>query len=271
MAFINNQEAKIYWDEQGEGEPVLLIMGLGYPSVMWFRTRPVLAERYRTIAFDNRGVGRSDCPPGPYSIPLMAADAAAVLDACGCESAHLYGVSMGGMIAQEFALQYPDRVRSVILGCTAAGGPHAVRADPEVIEFLRQRNNEDPVAALEAAVPYIYDPATPRTLIDEDIALRKQWLPRPESYFAQLQGIVAWEAYSRLDQIQAPTLVIHGESDRLIPFGNGELIAAKIPGARLVRLPHAGHIYATDQGEKAQAAILEFLASQTRAGSAGAI
>jgi pimeloyl-ACP methyl ester carboxylesterase len=270
MPFTQNQETKIYWDQEGSGEPVLLIMGLGYPSVMWWRTRPILAERYRTIAFDNRGVGRSDSPPGPYSIPSMASDAAAVLDACGCESAHLYGVSMGGMIAQEFALQYPGRVRSLILGCTAAGGPQAVKAEPDVIEFLRQRGKEDPVGVLEASVPYIYDPATPRALIDEDMALRKQWLPRPESYFAQLAGIFVWEAYSRLDQIKAPTLVIHGESDRLVPFGNGELIAARIPGARLVRLPHAGHIYTTDQGEAAQAAILEFLAAQTRAGSAGA-
>src|SRR5262245_36970076 len=270
MPFAQNQETKIYWDQEGNGEPVLLIMGLGYPSAMWFRTRPLLSEHYRTIAFDNRGVGRSDCPPGPYGIPLMAADAAAVLDACECESAHLYGVSMGGMIAQEFALQYPDRVRSLILGCTAAGGPHAVRAEPEVIEFLWQRGNEDAIAALEASVPYIYAPATPRTLIDEDIALRKQWLPRPESYFAQLKGIFAWEAYSRLDQIRAPTLLIHGESDRLVPAGNGNLIAEKIPGAKFVLLPQAGHIYATDQSEAAQTAVLEFLAAQTRAGSAGA-
>src|ERR1700730_5118305 len=116
MPFINNQGARIYWDEQGEGEPVLLIMGLGYPSAMWYRTRPLLAARYRTIALDNRGVGRSDVPPGPYPISLMASDAAAVLDASGVESAHLFGVSMGGMIAQEFALQYPKRVLSLILG-----------------------------------------------------------------------------------------------------------------------------------------------------------
>src|SRR5262252_10276559 len=139
MAFIDNQGAKIYWDEQGEGEPVLLIMGLGYPSDMWYRTRPLLSARYRTITLDNRGVGRSGMPPGPYPIALMASDAAAVLDASGHESAHVYGVSMGGMIAQEFALQYPERVRSLILGCTASGGPHAVRAEEEVIEFLLER------------------------------------------------------------------------------------------------------------------------------------
>jgi len=262
MAFINNQGAKIYWDEQGDGEPVLLIMGLGYPSVMWYRTRPHLAARYRTIALDNRGVGRSDMPPGPYSIALMASDAAAVLEAAGCDSAHVYGVSMGGMIAQEFALQYPTRVRSLILGCTAPGGPHAVRAEREVTEFLMARANQSPEAAAEASVPFIYDAATARERIDEDLAARKEWLPKPEAYIAQLQGILSWEAYSRLDQISAPTLVVHGLSDRLVPAGNGKLIADRIPGAKLVLLPHAGHIFTTDQTEAAHEAILEFVAAQ---------
>jgi len=91
MPFVENQGAMIYWDEQGHGTPVLLIMGLGYPSQMWYRTRPLLASRYRTVALDNRGIGRSDVPPGPYPIALMASDAAAVLDAAGIESAHLFG------------------------------------------------------------------------------------------------------------------------------------------------------------------------------------
>src|SRR3989441_9425553 len=160
MAFINNQGAQIYWDEQGEGEPVLVIMGLGYPSGMWYRTRPLLAARYRTIALDNRGVGRSDVPPGPYPIALMASDAAAVLDASGFESAHVFGTSMGGMIAQEFALQYPKRVRSLILGCTAAGGPQAVRAEPEVTQLLMSRGNLTPEEAAGDTGPVIYDSAT---------------------------------------------------------------------------------------------------------------
>ncbi len=262
MAFINNQGAKIYWDEQGEGEPVLLIMGLGYPSDMWFRTRPLLAAKYRTITLDNRGVGRSDMPPGPYPIALMASDAAGVLDAAGIDSAHVYGVSMGGMIAQEFALQYPARVRSLILGCTASGGPLVVRAEPEVNEMLMSRGNMSPEAAAEAAVPFIYDSATSRQRIDEDIAQRKNWFPRPEAYMAQLQGILSWEAYSRLSQISVPTLVIHGESDRLVPAGNGKLIAERIPGAKLVLLTHASHLFTTDQPEASHQAILEFLAAQ---------
>src|SRR5215472_9043093 len=141
MGFVVNQGTKIYWDEQGQGEPLLLIMGLGYPSDAWYRTRPALAGKYRTIAFDNRGVGRTEMPPGPYPIPVMASDAAAVLDAAGVDKAHVFGISMGGMIAQEFALQYPQRVRSLVLGCTASGGPTAVRADGEATQMLMARGS----------------------------------------------------------------------------------------------------------------------------------
>jgi pimeloyl-ACP methyl ester carboxylesterase len=267
MAFVENQGAKIYWDEQGQGEPVLLIMGLAYPSQMWYRTRPLLASRYRTLVLDNRGIGRSDIPPGPYPIALMASDAAAVLDAAGIESAHVFGVSMGGMIAQEFALQYPARVRSLILGCTAAGGPTAVRAEPEAIQMLMRREKMSPEQAAEASVPFIYDPATPRERIDEDVAIRRPWFPSAAGYAAQLQGILGWEAYSRINQIVAPTLVIHGESDRLIPPGNASLIAERIPVAKLVMIPHASHLFLTDQTEVSHHAILQFLNEQ--AGSAG--
>jgi 3-oxoadipate enol-lactonase len=263
MGFVENQEARIYWDEQGQGAPVLLIMGLSYSSHMWHRTRPALAAHYQTIALDNRGIGRSDVPPGPYPIALMASDAAAVLDAADVESAHLFGVSMGGMIAQEFALRYPKRVRSLILGCTAAGGPTAVRAEPEAAEMLRARGNMSPEEALEAPVPFIYDSATPRTRIDEDLAIRRPWLPRPEGYTAQLQGIIAWEAYSRLSAIAAPTLVVHGETDRLVPPANGKLIAERIPGAKLVMIPHASHLFTTDQTEASHRAILGFLNEQS--------
>jgi 3-oxoadipate enol-lactonase len=260
MPFVENQGAKIYWDEQGQGPPVLLIMGLGYPSSLWHRTRPVLAQRYRTVAFDNRGVGRSDVPPGPYSIATMASDAAAVLDAAGVARAHVFGISMGGMIAQEFALQYPARTRSLILGCTSSGGPSAVRAESKVADVLMARGMTLEQAR-EAILPYIYDAATPREKIEQDVSLRQRWLPSPEGYMAQLQGILAWEGYSRIAQITAPTLVIHGKSDALVPPGNGELIAKRIPGARLVLLEHASHLFLTDQTQAAHKEILEFLLS----------
>jgi 3-oxoadipate enol-lactonase len=262
MPFVENQGTKIYWDEQGQGAPVLLIMGLGYASALWYRTRPVLAQRYRTVAFDNRGVGLSDVPPGPYSIATMASDAVAVLDAAGVSDAHVFGVSMGGMIAQEFALQYPARTRSLILGCTSAGGPSAVRSESKVADVLLARGMTLEQAR-EAILPYIYDAATPREKIEEDLSLRRRWLPSIEGYMAQLQGILAWESYSRIAQIKAPTLVIHGKSDALVPPGNGQLIAARILGARLVLIEHASHLFLTDQTQAAHKEILEFLLPRT--------
>jgi 3-oxoadipate enol-lactonase len=261
MSYIENQAAKIYWDEQGPGDPLLLIMGLSYASNMWHRTRPFLAQSFRTIAFDNRGIGRSDVPPGVYPIALMASDAAAVLDAAGVTSAHVFGVSMGGMIAQEFALQYPQRVRSLILGCTNAGGPHGVRAEPHVLQTLT-RQGMTPQESSEAMIPFIYDAATPRARIDEDMALRMRWYPTLQGYMGQLQGILQWEAYSRIAQIAAPTLLIHGETDQLIPVANAPLLAERIAGAKLALIPHASHIFETDQPGVAVRVITEFLAAQ---------
>jgi 3-oxoadipate enol-lactonase len=261
MPFTENQGAKIYWDEQGSGEPLLLIMGLSYPSYMWHRTRPFLAQSFRTIAFDNRGIGQSDVPEGIYPIAQMASDAAAVLDAANAPSAHVFGVSMGGMIAQEFALQYPQRVRSLILGCTNAGGPDVVSAAAEALQIL-MRQDMTPEEAKEAIIPFIYDATTPRARIDEDMAIRMKWYPTPQGYFGQLQGILAWEAYSRIAQIKAPTLIIHGETDQLVPAANAHLITERIPHAKLILIPHASHVFETDQPGVANRAIAEFLSAQ---------
>src|SRR5260370_37698753 len=106
MAFVENQGARIYWDELGSGAPLLLIMGLGWSSHAWYRTRPVLSAKYRTIALDNRGVGQSDAPPGPYSIAQIASDAEAVIRYAKVNAAHIFGVTMCGMYAQELVLQY---------------------------------------------------------------------------------------------------------------------------------------------------------------------
>ncbi len=261
MAFVENQGARIYWDEQGSGAPLLLIMGLGWTSHAWYRTRPLLSAKYRTIAMDNRGVGRSDAPPGPYSIAQMASDAAAVLAAAKVNTAHIFAVSMGGMIAQEFALQYPPKVRSLILGCTSAGGPEAVRADQAALQVLMTRS-PNPDEFTKAISRFIYDRGTPPERIAEDTEVRRKWYPTSDAYSAQLQAILAWEAYSRIAKIAAPTLLIHGEKDQLVPAENGKMIAARIPGAKLVLLPNASHIFITDQTEAAHAAILEFLGAQ---------
>jgi 3-oxoadipate enol-lactonase len=261
MPFAENDGVKIYWEEAGKGEPILLVMGLGWASCMWHRTRQLLAGKYRVITFDNRGVGRSDVPTGPYPIATMAADAAAVLDAAGVKSAHLYGISMGGMISQEFALQYPQRVKSLVLGCTAAGGPAALQPAPEVIQVLMRRGMS-PQEAIEAIDPFIYDSGTSRELIEQDRKLRVEWYPTAEGYLGQLQGIMAWEAYSRLAQIAVPTLVMHGENDQLIPAANGKLIAQRVPNARLVLIPRASHIFPTDQPKITDEALLSFLSAQ---------
>jgi pimeloyl-ACP methyl ester carboxylesterase len=253
---------KIYWEEHGAGDPLLLIMGLGATLEWWNRLVPLLSTRYRTIVYDNRGVGRSDIPPGPYPIPLMAGDAAAVLDAAGIESAHVFGASMGGMIAQELALSHPSRVRSLILGCTACGGSQAVPASKPVRDALGARSTMTREEAMWVMAPYIFDEATPRERVAEDIAVRLTAKVTNDGYFAQLGGIRVWGGtYDRLGGLKMPTLVIHGETDQLVPAENGRIIAGAIPGSRLVMIPRASHIFFTDQFEATSGALLSFLES----------
>ncbi len=262
MPYVTRDGAKIYWEEDGAGDPLLMIMGLGATLDWWFRLRPVLSARFRTILLDNRGAGRSDVPPGPYSIPGMAADAAAVLDAAGVGAAHVFGASMGGMIAQEFALQYPGRTRSLGLGCTACGGRDTVPAKRHVIDALTARASVTREEAMRAMVPHIFDASTPRALIEEELAMRLRTTVRDEGYFAQLQAIRAWGgSLSRLGTLDVPTLVIHGESDELVPPENARILARAIPNARLVMLPNASHIFYADQPTAAQEAILSFLSN----------
>jgi 3-oxoadipate enol-lactonase len=259
--YTTSNGARIYWEESGAGDPLLLIMGLGYTSEMWHRTRPVLSARYRTIVFDNRGVGKSDVPPGPYSIAQMAADAAAVLDAAGVERAHVFGISMGGMIAQELALSHPERVRSLVLGCTACGGRGAVSADEKVLKVVMARATMTPEEGALAMVPYIYDSSTPRERIEEDLAIRRRTYPTAAGYLGQIQAIMAWASLDRLSDIHTPTLIIHGESDQLVPPENSRILAEHIPGARLVMLARASHIFPTDRPEESHREILAFLDS----------
>ncbi|HTB16419.1 MAG TPA: alpha/beta fold hydrolase [Bryobacteraceae bacterium] len=259
MPYATNDGTRIYWEESGDGEPLLLIMGLGYSHEMWHRTRPVVSAHYRTILFDNRGVGKSEVPQGAYSIAQMAADAAAVLDAAGVEKARVFGVSMGGMIAQEFALNYPGRVERLVLGCTACGGQKAVHAEQNVIDVLMARARMTPDEGAEAMVPFIYDASTPRGRIDEDLAIRRRTYPEMAGYLGQLQAILAWGCFERLGGLKAPTLIIHGETDRLVPPENAGILGQAISGSRVAMLPHASHLFTTDQPEAAHREVLTFL------------
>lgn len=260
MPYALSGDVRIYWEEQGRGDPLLLIMGLGATHDLWHRVVPWVTPRYRTILVDNRGAGRSDAPAGPYSIAGMADDALAVLDAAGVTSARVFGASMGGMIAQELALNHPERVRSLILGCTACGGKHAVLADREVGAALAARATLPPAESIRLTIPYIYDASTSRDLVEEDVALRIRTAMSNEAFASQYQAIRAWAGtYDRLAQLKMPVLVIHGETDRLVPPENGRIIARAIPQAHLVMLPNASHIFFTDQPEASKRPILSFL------------
>ena len=270
MPYAENEGTRLYWDEQGAGQPLLLIMGLGSTSDLWYRLMPALSAHYRTILFDNRGVGRSAAPSGPYSITTMASDAAVVMDAAGVGSAHVLGFSMGGFIAQELALHYPEKVRALILAGTACGGREAVRAAPEVLVALEARGVKTLEEAFWMMAPYNYDPSTLPTRLEEDLAASLRTPLQRKSYIAQLQGIASWPgSHSRLSRLDAPVLIIHGESDQLIPPENGRILANAIADAKVVMIRRAGHRFMTDQPEAASKAILSFLHNagvQTRRG-----
>ena len=261
MPSFAHGDVDLYYEIRGRGKPVLLVAGLASDNAFWLPVVDAFAAHRQVIVVDNRGSGRTTPMDTATGIGAMADDCAALVRHLRLAGVDLVGHSMGGMIAQEFALQYPKRVRSLILGCTAAGGPHAVRAEPAALQALT-RQGMTPEESMEAIIPFIYDAATPRERIDEDMAIRMKWYPTPQGYAGQLQGIFAWEAYSRITRIAAPTLVIHGESDRLIPPANARLITARIPGAKLALIPRASHIFDSDQPDTARHAILEFLSAQ---------
>jgi 3-oxoadipate enol-lactonase len=242
----------LHWESAGTGDPVLMIMGLGLSGGAWWRTVPVLSRSLRVITFDNRGVGRSSARFPSYTIEAMADDAVSVLDAAGVDRAHVYGFSLGGMVAQQLALRQPGRVRSLVLGATHAGGPRAVRPDPDVIAFFRRRARMRAQEAARASVPFNYGPRCRREHKDriaEDIA-RRLAHPFPEAaYRAQMFAAALHNCHRRLRRIEAPALVVHGRHDRVVPVANAEILAERIPGAKLRILADAGHLYPTEQPE----------------------
>ena len=260
MAVLERPDgARISWDSEGEGEPVVLISGLAYPCDMFFRIRPALAAHHRVLCLDNRGAGRTgDVPGAPYSVETLAGDVLALLDEAGERSAHVVGTSMGGLVAQELALTAPDRVRSLVLACTHPGVAHSVW-DPEAIALLMSRAEMTAEQAAEASVPFNYAPATPRERIEQDWAVRLPLAASPAGYVAQAQGTAVWSGLERLSSLRVPTLVLHGELDRLVPVANGRRIAAEVPGAELVVLPDANHVFWTDQPERTVEVLLDWL------------
>jgi pimeloyl-ACP methyl ester carboxylesterase len=257
MPWASNGRVRIYWEEEGSGDPLLMIMGLSFSLAMWGELRPFLARHFRVILFDNRCVGKSDTPLAPFRIATMATDASAVLDAAGISGVKVLGISMGGMIAQELTLRYPERVTKLVLGCTHAGGPRAVRAAPAVLRVLASPMVSE--AKLAAMTPIIYHPGTPAERISADLRLVRENAPNLRGYLQQLTAIAVWSSASRLANIRVPTLILHGDSDRLVPTENAHILAKGIRGAKLVILPKAGHMFYTDQPELTRLELLNFL------------
>ena len=162
MPTARSGDVSLYYESTGDGPPpVLLIMGLGMNATGWWRTIPELAGAgLRVLAFDNRGVGRSDSAPGPYTIAMMADDAVAILDAAGIDRAHVYGISLGGMIAQAVALEHPDRLERLVLGATTPGGAGHIAAPDDTVAFFTRRAGMPAEEAVWASVPDNYVPAT---------------------------------------------------------------------------------------------------------------
>ena len=255
--------ARIAWQSAGphDAAAVLLVMGLAFPAAMWFRLVPALAARHRVLTVDNRGAGHTGDVPGPYTVPTMAADCAAVLDAAGVDRAHVVGLSMGGLIAQELVHQAPGRLRSLCLMATHPGVAHAV-FDAEALALLGSRGEQTVQEAAETAVPFNYAPGTSRERIEQDWAVRFPLAASPAGYLAQLTGSAAWDGYDRLPQIAVPTLVVHGEVDRLVPPANGQRLADRIPGAELVLVPDANHVLMTDQPDRVANLLLDWFGRQ---------
>jgi pimeloyl-ACP methyl ester carboxylesterase len=261
---VQSDGATLYWEDEGSGEPVLLVMGLGMPATGWWRTVPVLAKRFRVLAFDNRGSGRSGRPKGPYSLAQLTADALAVLDAAGEESAHVYGISLGGMVAQELALLAPERVRSLVLGATTAGGREHERPDDETVDFLRRRGSMPVEEGVWASIPYMYGPATLERAaerIAEDVEQRLRFPPDRAGYQAQLAAASAHDTASRLGAIATRSLVLHGSADRIVPVANGRRLAEWLPRAGFHELAGAGHLYLTDAPEAGEIVVRFFRGS----------
>lgn len=263
MEFVKIGDLSICCELTGEGYPLVLIQGLTANMDWWdpghLRT---LSQRYRVLAFDNRGAGRTVTPKeGNWTTETFADDTAALMEAMEIERANLFGISMGGMIAQELALKYPEKVNKLVLGCTFCGGKHTVYASQEVIMKLTDQSG-GPDAVLQRTLEVIFtqDFLAKYPLFPD--LFKIVYMKAPISNHNAMRQYMAAskiDTYDRLPEINAPTLVLTGAEDILIPPENSRIIAERIPGAKLIEYESAGHAFIVQAGEAFIKDLLEFL------------
>jgi len=262
-------DINIYYEVHGSGEPVILIMGYGLRAGHWLDVHDKLASGYRVIVFDNRGTGRSDKPEIPYTANMMAGDVIGMLDVLDIRAANVFGYSMGGMIAQEFALNYPNRLNSLILGGTFFGGPRAVQMSPEAVTSLlglAKMSEKDKAYAL---IPWLWNNAFVEdnpSAINWFITTFSEYPTPAHTYLSQANVVMSFNTYDRLPDIKAPTLVITGDEDRIIPHENAKILADRIPNAKLEIIRNSGHgIFISDPTEKVSKIVSDFLRRHAKA------
>ena len=260
----DSQGVKIGYEIKGEGEPLVLVHGLAYDRVGWGRLPELLARHFSVLLVDNRGVGESDAPEGPYAVPQMAADVAAVLDDVGIERTNLFGVSLGGYIAQEFALAYPQRIQKLVLVSTAPGGPKSHPMPAAGLEAFGKYPTMEREAGLRLMVENSLGARGVRDvpgLADEIFAYRLEHAPSLAAWQAQAYAGATFDAHDRIGAIATPTLVIQGGADNVVDPRNADLLADLIPNARVEIVADRGHLLVWEDSERVAELVREFLQS----------
>jgi pimeloyl-ACP methyl ester carboxylesterase len=254
----DSQGVRIAWEEHGAGPPLLLVQGLGYGRWGWRPVVEPLASRYRVIVFDNRGIGDSDRPPGPYTAAEMAGDALAVLDAAGVARAHVLGASLGGAVGQELALRHAERLDKLVLVATMSGMTNMHPIPAQTLQLMAEAATLEPAVALRRFVENALEPEPEPELVDEIVELRTANPPDPAGWAAQAGIWGSFDVWDELPSIDVPTLVVQGEGDVVVDPRNAMLLAERIPGARLTLVP-GGHLFFWNRPGEFAELLMEFL------------
>ncbi len=267
MAIAIHDGIELHYDLEGAGDPLVLIHGAQSDRSVFEPLMPALTGGFQVLRFDQRGSGQSSKPDHPYSIAMLADDTAALMEQVGFARAHVFGVSMGGMIAQELALGHPERVRTLTIGCSTAGGPRAIALEETALGAYS--TDELPAAERARALaetiftqPFL--DAHPEVV--EGLTKAREAAPIDVAAFSRrMDAARAHDTFDRLSQIRCPTLVITGKDDAIIAWENSRLIAEQLSDARLVVLEPAGHGFWIEQPERSIEALLHFLGEQAGA------